>query len=1354
MKKNVVILILLIFGLIIYKIPSRIEKEQGLQEKHVNSDKIDAIKKTLELSKKERAAAEIPPNKYLEQKYLLEINPHTGRTHPENIYKIQQELKTQRLNKQRTPGDGIDNQWVERGPNNVGGRTRVVLFDPNDNTNKRVFAGGVSGGLWVNNDITDANSSWLSVGIDENLSVTCMAVDPNNSQIMYLGTGEFYSPQSALGNGIWKTIDGGVTWENVYKLRGTTTISSAIEVPGTYFMTDIIVRDKDGSSSTTDDSEVFASIGGNFYSSNPINTYVGRDNYGIFKSTDDGANWSKVTLNMNSDGSGTSVMPNDFEIGSDNTLWLGTTRDIDGDGGGRIYSSTDGTTFSLKHTIPDGKRTEIAVSKINANTIYVLGDVKTYDGSNQLIAPFVTLLKTTDGFASTPAALALPNDLSSDIPANDFTNGQAFYNLVIEVDPNNDAIAYAGGISLFRTTNSGTSWNILMKRGPTVVLPGTTVSYVHADQHSWAFHPTDSNISLIGNDGGVFYATSLSAASSSSAAIVERNKDYNTTQFYHADISQTTDPEYIIGGAQDNGILLFNEATNGVNSAIKVSRGDGTHCFIHKDGGYMIVSKIYNNIYRYNLPYTGSVVTISSDSNTGRFFNAKALDENLDILYTNGDDHLAQFTNISSGSPLRTNIIDPLLTNISAIKVSPFTTTSSKVYLGTRAGKLIKVENANTATQTITDISSSSFLGNISSVEFGASENEIMVTFYNFGVKSIWFTTDGGTNWSNKEGDFPDINVRCILMNPLNTNEVIVGSELGVWNTTNFRDSSPNWHQSYNGMSDATVTSFSLRTIDNTVLATTYGRGMFTSKFTGNTLTTWTGTVDSDWVKAGNWSNGLPTSSMDVKIPDTSNEPVINSSVTIQNVSIESGSSLTINTQGSTTIKGNLTNSGNLFINSSSSNSGSLIVEGNSIGNITYNRSVTGNWHLTSSPVIGQNYNNDWVLVNSIESGNINTSLRGVASYNNDSGNWNYMLAGDDSPFVQGTGYSTKRTEAGNLSYTGTILTTGTTKAISKGTNNAFNLLGNVYTSHIPLNNDADNTNNFLVTNTSLLEESTIWLWDGASYVTINHAKPSQFLAPGQGFFVKSAAAGGLVSFTALMQNHQTVTFLKKQQLRPEIKLILNKGKDEKTTDIYYIEGTTEGFDNGYDSSIYSGVSSNFEIYTKLVHQEIDMNLSIQSIPEDYSIVVPIGIIADANIEMSIRIEAKNIEQGKKVYLEDRKRGVFTLIANNETSYSFTSKEAVNGSGRFYLHTSSEVLNIQNTQLSDGTIFYAKDQIHFSGLPLGKKSIKIYNTIGQLLLKENIDLKHSISVTKLPKAVYIVQVETEKGIIKKKIMLK
>ena len=169
--------------------------------------------KTMYLSKKERKSLGLPPNAYFEQEYLNEINPITGRTHPENVFELQNQLNSYRA---RVPGDATDNPWIERGPNNVGGRTRAILFDPNDETNKRVFAGGVSGGLWVNNDITDVNTSWQQVGVSENLAVTCITVDPNDSQIMYIGTGESQTGNSGVGNGVWKSIDGGASWANVF----------------------------------------------------------------------------------------------------------------------------------------------------------------------------------------------------------------------------------------------------------------------------------------------------------------------------------------------------------------------------------------------------------------------------------------------------------------------------------------------------------------------------------------------------------------------------------------------------------------------------------------------------------------------------------------------------------------------------------------------------------------------------------------------------------------------------------------------------------------------------------------------------------------------------------------------------------------------------------------------------------------------------------------------------------------------------------------------------------------------------------------------------------------------------------
>ena len=107
------------------------------------------------------------------------MNPATGRPEPEKLMALRKQLG--KSTAQRVPREA-NNPWVERGPNNVGGRTRTLLFDPNDNTNRRVFSGGVSGGLWVNNDITNANSQWTRVqGVPGNLNVTSIKVSPRKN---------------------------------------------------------------------------------------------------------------------------------------------------------------------------------------------------------------------------------------------------------------------------------------------------------------------------------------------------------------------------------------------------------------------------------------------------------------------------------------------------------------------------------------------------------------------------------------------------------------------------------------------------------------------------------------------------------------------------------------------------------------------------------------------------------------------------------------------------------------------------------------------------------------------------------------------------------------------------------------------------------------------------------------------------------------------------------------------------------------------------------------------------------------------------------------------------------------------
>jgi len=819
-----------------------LSKKENLVESYKNYLLNSPFKKTLQLSKEERKALSIPPNKYYEREWELTMNPATGKPEPNKVLELQKKFHNKSY-ANRTPGDGaVGNDWVERGPNNVGGRTRVVLFDPNDTTNKRVYAGGVSGGLWVNQDITNASSAWSLVsGVPSNMNISCLTVDPNNSNTWYIGTGEQYTFGAAVGNGVYKTTDGGVNWTNIpVQLAGGG--NSGNFLAGIFYINDIIAWDNAGNT------EVFIGVGAHIYgdSVNPTNS-LGYQSAGLYKTTDNGENWSRIeSVNMQYTYISNTYyyIPNNFAISANNTLWMGTiaTYLTGTSGRGRVLSSSDGTTWTEANASPltNSNRVELAVSATNANKIYALTEGTTSAGPH--------IFSTTDGF-STVTELAKPNDADTDIPAEDFTRDQAYYDLVIKVDPTNDNIVYVGGIDLFRstsgaTTNVASKWKQISKWSNYANLNTLNCSYVHADQQAFSFRPGANNEAVIGCDGGIFYASSLSTAATSDV-FTEMNTNYNVTQFYYGGYGQSTSNELIVAGAQDNGSQFINGATSGVNSSTKVNEGDGAYSTIDKDGNYMIVSYVYSNHTYLKLPYNGSGYEIDTNNNEGDFISSAGLDHNLNIMYSNGSTGTKQINRyiLGSNGAAKTQLSNALLDGSpTAFKASPFTTTSTTLLVGTDNGKLLKLTNANGAEGNIEwqNISGSSFIGSISAVEYGVSENEIMVTFHNYGVTSVWYTSNGGVTWKNKEGNLPDFPVKCILQNPLAPNEVILGTELGIWSSKNFNEDTPNWVSSNNGMRDVKVVDLDLRTSDNSILATTHGRGTFTGQFTNETNETFT----------------------------------------------------------------------------------------------------------------------------------------------------------------------------------------------------------------------------------------------------------------------------------------------------------------------------------------------------------------------------------------------------------------------------------------------------------------------------------------------------------------------------------
>ncbi|MGB5418266.1 PA domain-containing protein, partial [Algibacter sp.] len=653
-----------------------ISKAESIKEIHKKNLNTHPFTETLKLSKADRKKAGIPPNKYNEEQWVLTMNPELGRPTPIKVAELQKELLATNF-ASRTPGDKADNLWIDRGPNNVGGRTRAVMFDPNDATDNTVFAGGVAGGLWKNTNISSPNSEWVRVGIPENLAVSSIAHDPNNTSTFYVGTGESYvghTDGSVNGDGIWKSTDAGATWTNIFggntgvsyfvsasnitvnspagvagdyesfptdnfgseitsvitadfilandatgvpteacnafgadatgkiaiirrgdcpfveKVKnaqdagaigvimlnnvsgepipmggedasitipsvmitkengdlieaamGSGTVNGSLNpasgdftatiVPGIQHINDLKVRDNGGTS------EIYVAAADAVYGSSNAVTRVGGLSYGLYKSTDGGANWSEISLPLTADGN--KHCPNDIEIGSDGKVWLSTTNSkLYGDGGGIIFSSTDGNTFTQAYSITDGARTQIAVSSNPANPgkVYVLAE---------LAAGGVTIRKTTSAFVPVFAVQTktLPNDADTNIEATDFTRGQAFYDLPIDVSPANDEIVFTGGIDLFKTTNGATAWSQISHW-----YGGFGFQEVHSDQHIAAFGHNDSNKVLFGNDGGVYYSADGGTTTES------RNVGYNTAQYYTVAVGPTTafpTGDHFAGGLQD-----------------------------------------------------------------------------------------------------------------------------------------------------------------------------------------------------------------------------------------------------------------------------------------------------------------------------------------------------------------------------------------------------------------------------------------------------------------------------------------------------------------------------------------------------------------------------------------------------------------------------------------------------------------------------------------------------------------------------------------------------------------------------------------------------------------------------------
>ncbi|MFD2530728.1 T9SS type A sorting domain-containing protein [Polaribacter marinaquae] len=523
--------------------------------------------------------------------------------------------------------------------------------------------------------------------------------------------------------------------------------------------------------------------------------------------------------------------------------------------------------------------------------------------------------------------------------------------------------------------------------------------------------------------------------------------------------------------------------------------------------------------------------------------------------------------------------------------------------------------------------------------------------------------------------------------------------------------------------------------------------------------------TSGNWSEPSNWSlNREPIATDNVLIPSGNTVYLDGNQKSINDITVEG--SLTINSDKSLTVAGNLDNTGNFTIASGAS----LIVNGTATGNLVYNRNIDGNkWYLIGSPLAGQTIVDFANNHPSIAKGSGSGTDRNIAlaPFDNSKANslrWSYYkvgqvdeINGDDTAdlLAPGKGFTTRLTSNGTLAFTGTINTENVSRTVTQGTN-SFNLVANPYTSYL---SSAD----FLTQNSGVgksLKTQTLWVWnqnlngglgDYDTRVTVQNFE----IAPGQAFFVEVENTND-INFSAAAQSHQnTDTFLKSE--RPEIKLNITDGTNIKFTEIYYIDGTTTGFDNGYDGEIFNGVSSNFQVFSGLVSKTDEKKLSIQSLPNSNheAMIIPIGINAKSGTEIEFSTEIKNLPAGLNVYLEDTSKNTFTKLSDSNSKHKIVLEEDLNGTGNFYIHTRAKVLATETEVLDNISIYSSKGKVTINGIVNSDINLSIFTILGSKVYKTNFTSngRSEITLPKLSKGVYLLQIKSSTNNITKKIIL-
>ena len=679
------------------------------------------------------------------------------RTYPHNQIKLKNYLSA--LNyavRFQKNSKELEIEWEFSGPTNIGGRITDIEITQNEPL--IIYLGAASGGILKS---TDEGATWENIFSQiPTISIGDIAIDPNNEDILYAGTGEANaSSYSFFGSGIYKSTDAGENWS-----------PSGLET--TAYIGRIIVD-------YNNSERIFTAACGNLFTKS--------DERGVYRSVNGGDTWEKILFVSDTTAAMDIVQHYTNPDILYATMWERMRglnhRQSFGETSG-IWKTVDGgdNWTELTNGLPTGTnvgRIGIDIAKSNPSVLYAFYDLSS--GS--------AVYKTTNGGDTWTQ--------TNDGSLQDISNGYGWFFGQIRIDPANENIVYAMGMLMYKTINGGSSWS-------------ESGYSMHVDHHAMEFLESTGKV-FQGNDGGFYTSTNGDTWT--------KNNNVPLTQFYDIAID-SLNPHRIYGGTQDNNSIRT--STGNIDDWEVLLGGDGMYTLVdYTNANIFYCEYQWGGLYRFENGYDYYIGFDGERTNWSTPYILHPTNPN--ILYL-GTYQVMKTTNKGdSWTPISNDLTNGSSGSFHTISTLDISKIDPRIILvGTCDGKMHVTTNDGGSWTDISEGLPNRWITRVKTDPF--DQNKIYATLSGFrwdeAISNVYMSPDLGETWADISGNLPEIPVNAIILDPDVEDRIIVGTDAGIYLS---EDAGEEWYSILNGIPNVPITAMEFHHAIRTLYIGTYG---------------------------------------------------------------------------------------------------------------------------------------------------------------------------------------------------------------------------------------------------------------------------------------------------------------------------------------------------------------------------------------------------------------------------------------------------------------------------------------------------------------------------------------------------